>query len=59
MQVSEVKAAGKNQFKCYNCRLVFANKEGDWHNWDQMQVHLCRDCDKTTKKTPQRSHSKY
>jgi hypothetical protein len=45
---------GRNQFKCFHCRLVFAQKDGDWHNWDQMQVHLCRTCDKLTEGKPQR-----
>jgi hypothetical protein len=47
---------GKNQFKCFHCRHVFAKKDGDWFNWDQMQVHLCNTCDKSTKQTPQRSY---
>ncbi|MBC7692719.1 MAG: hypothetical protein H7222_13235 [Methylotenera sp.] len=49
--------AGKNQFKCFVCRNIFANKDGDWFNWDQMQVHLCRTCEKSTQKDIPRSHS--
>ncbi|MGZ6311263.1 MAG: hypothetical protein ACXWPM_01415 [Bdellovibrionota bacterium] len=46
--------AGKNQFRCFHCRNVFANRDGDWFNWDQMQVHLCRKCDKATVGKPER-----
>ena len=45
----------KKQFKCFQCRLVFAQRDGDWFTWDHMQVHLCRACDKLTEKNPERS----
>ncbi len=45
----------KKQFKCFHCRLIFAQVDGDWVNWAQMQVHLCNDCDVLTKKKPERS----
>jgi hypothetical protein len=45
---------GRNQFRCFHCRLIFAQKDGDWFDWDQMQVHLCRTCDKLTENRPQR-----
>jgi len=44
----------KGQFKCYSCRKIYPNRDGDWHNWEQMQVHLCRNCEKTTKENGQR-----
>jgi hypothetical protein len=56
MQNTESKP-GKNQFKCFHCRLIFANKDGDWFHWNDMQVHLCRSCDKLTEKKPERSKS--
>jgi hypothetical protein len=54
MQNSTLKP-GKNQFKCFHCRLIFANKDGDWFHWEDMQVHLCKACDKLTEKKPERS----
>jgi hypothetical protein len=39
----------KQEFKCFHCRLVFKRKDGDWFNWEHMQVHLCRGCEKKTK----------
>lgn len=45
----------KNQFRCFHCRLVFAQRDGDWFNWDSMQVHLCKPCDKKTENRPERS----
>ncbi|HUP56677.1 MAG TPA: hypothetical protein VM598_04435 [Bdellovibrionota bacterium] len=44
----------RNQFKCFQCRKVFAQRDGDWINWNQMQVHLCRGCDKLTTERPER-----
>ncbi len=55
MKTFQLKTA-KNQFKCFCCRLVFSQRDGDWFDWDQMQVHLCRSCDKLTEKKPQRLH---
>jgi hypothetical protein len=49
---------GRNQFKCFQCRVIFSNKDGDWFHWDSMQVHLCRKCDKETEKKPERSHKR-
>lgn len=49
---------GKNQFKCFQCRKIHSNREGDWVNWDSMQVHLCRVCDAATANAVQRSHDK-
>ncbi len=53
MQTPEIKP-GKNEFKCYNCRLVFVKRDGNWFDWGSMQVHLCRRCDKATAEQPQR-----
>jgi hypothetical protein len=47
---------GRNQFRCFHCRLIFAQRDGEWFDWNQMQVHLCRSCDKITEKEPQRLH---
>jgi hypothetical protein len=44
----------KNQFKCFECRMVFAQRDGDWYGWNQIEVHLCRDCSKLTEKRPER-----
>jgi phage FluMu protein Com len=44
----------KNQFRCFHCRRVFAQRDGDWINWDSMQVHLCNSCNKLTAKRPER-----
>lgn len=45
----------KNQFKCFHCRLVFSKREGDWFDWDKMQVNLCKPCDKSTEERPERA----
>ncbi len=50
-----VSSIGKNQFKCFHCRHLFNKKDGQWMNWEQMQVMLCKDCDKVTAKAPERS----
>ncbi len=50
----EPKKLAKNKFKCFQCRLIFAQKDGDWFIWDSMQVHLCRDCDKLRVQRSQR-----
>jgi hypothetical protein len=55
--LSEAKA-GKNQFKCFVCRGIHPNKDGNWHDWEQMQVHLCRACDKSTQGNQARGHTK-
>lgn len=55
MQMTQSKLA-KNQFKCFQCRKVFASKNGDWFNWNTMQVHLCEPCQKVTKDKPERNH---
>ncbi len=47
----------KNQFRCFLCRLVFAQRDGDWHDWESMQVHLCRACEKLTRQRPERLHA--
>jgi len=47
----------KNHFKCFHCRRVVAQRDGDWFNWDSMQVHLCRPCEKVTKGKTERSHA--
>jgi hypothetical protein len=46
---------GKGQFKCFVCRKIFQNKDGDWLTWNNMEVHLCRVCEKATKGKPERS----
>lgn len=38
----------KSHFKCFNCRLVTSRRDGDWVNWNEMQVHLCPPCVKAT-----------
>jgi hypothetical protein len=45
----------RNQFKCFQCRLVFLQRDGEWFNWESMQVHLCKDCDKLTEERPERA----
>ena len=58
MELTPVKSAGKNQFKCFQCRAIFANRDGDWFDWDGMQVHLCRQCDKSTRASSERAKKK-
>lgn len=48
----------KNQFRCFQCRLTFAQRDGDWFVWDEMQVHLCRRCNKVTLDRPERAHDR-
>jgi hypothetical protein len=50
----EERKPGKNEFKCFQCRNITSSKEGDWHSWNAMEVHLCRVCDKTTQNRPER-----
>lgn len=45
---------GKNEFRCYHCRRVLPKKDGDWFNWNHMQVHLCNACNKATASRPER-----
>ncbi len=45
---------GRNQFKCYHCGLIFQSKDGNWYNWNTMEVHLCFSCEKITKNMPER-----
>ncbi len=45
---------GKGQFKCFHCRQFFPNKDGDWHHWKNMEVILCRTCEKLTHNHPER-----
>jgi hypothetical protein len=47
--------AGRNQFKCFQCRKIFATKDGEWRDWNEMQVHLCFGCDKQTLDKPERN----
>ena len=46
--------AGRGQFRCYQCRQIFQMKEGDWHPWNTMEVHLCQACDRSTQERPER-----
>ncbi|MGK5088010.1 hypothetical protein WDW86_10675 [Bdellovibrionota bacterium FG-2] len=55
LQTAPVSTLGKNQIRCYHCRLVFPKKDGRWFNWEQMQVNLCHKCDKATEKQPERT----
>lgn len=45
---------GRGQFRCFRCRKVFPMKDGDWHHWKAMEVHLCVACDKDTRNAPER-----
>ena len=54
MPAVTVQKLPKNRFKCFHCRHVFAQRDGDWYDWSGIQVHLCRPCEKTTDKTPER-----
>lgn len=54
MQTTTTAKPGKNQFKCFSCRLIFASRDGDWFDWDHMQVHLCHKCDRQTAAVPER-----
>jgi len=47
----------RNHFRCYNCRNVFAQRDGEWFHWDSMQVHLCNSCNKKTESRPERARS--
>lgn len=53
--LSVVRKLPKNHFRCFHCRLVFAQRDGDWFNWQTMQVHLCKPCEKETKTRPERA----
>jgi hypothetical protein len=47
----------KNKFKCFQCRAIFPQQQGEWIDWDSMQVHLCHGCNKLTKLKPERSEA--
>jgi hypothetical protein len=51
---TEERKPGRNEFKCFNCRTIFSNKDGDWYAWNSMEVHLCNPCDKLTKNKAER-----
>jgi hypothetical protein len=55
MNSNPAKQLSKGQFKCFECRSVFAQRDGDWHPWDHMQVHLCRGCERKTQQRPERA----
>ncbi|MEK6577903.1 MAG: hypothetical protein AABZ55_01635, partial [Bdellovibrionota bacterium] len=44
----------RGQLKCFQCRKAFPSKEGDWLNWKNMQVFLCKICDRATQGRPER-----
>ena len=48
---------GKGQFKCFHCRNIYPQKDGSWHHWNSMEVHLCKTCDRTTKERAERRAS--
>jgi hypothetical protein len=49
------KTPGRGQFKCFQCRKIFQMKDGDWHLWKSMEVHLCLQCEKLTRDKPERN----
>jgi hypothetical protein len=52
--VSSAPKIGKGQFKCFHCRKVYLQKDGDWHRWQSMEVHLCKGCESKTRTSPER-----
>lgn len=38
----------KIQMKCHQCRLDCLPKNGDWHDSQDGQIFLCRDCEKVS-----------
>jgi hypothetical protein len=52
-QTTTLPKIGRNQFRCFHCRLVFAQKDGDWFDWNHKQIHLCRKCEKVKAKSPE------
>ncbi len=48
MMIRPARKFPKNQFKCFHCRELFTQRDGNWFDWNQMQVHLCHSCDKLT-----------
>lgn len=57
METTTTTKLTKNQFKCFQCRLVFAQKDGDWFDRGNMQVHLCRGCEKQAKAKEKSAHA--
>jgi hypothetical protein len=47
----------KNQFRCFNCKSVFAQRDGNWFDWGDMQVHLCHQCDRMTRNAEERARN--
>lgn len=56
MKPTTTAAMSKSQFRCFHCRLVVSRREGNWFDWDTMQVHLCPACDKATRGFSERTH---
>lgn len=56
--VAPERKMAKGTFKCFHCRGTFTSKDGDWYDWNQMQVHLCHSCEKATVKDPARPKAK-
>jgi hypothetical protein len=56
-ETSNEPKAGKGQFKCYKCRKIYQARDGDWYNWESMEVHLCHKCEKETKGKDERSNT--
>ena len=44
----------KGQFRCFKCRKTFLMREGNWHRWEQMEVHLCIACERLTRGAAER-----
>lgn len=53
-QITLTNPIPKGHFKCFHCRTITPNKSGDWVDWDGMQVHLCKPCDKKTAQKAER-----
>ena len=45
----------KTHFRCFHCRNVHARRDGAWHDWQNMQVHLCPKCERATQGRPERA----
>jgi hypothetical protein len=44
-----ISSVGKGQLRCFKCRAVCAMKDGNWHDYKNQQVFLCKTCGKAEK----------
>ena len=57
MRTPRLTSKPKSHFNCFYCKLSTPRLDGNWVNWNEMQVHLCPKCDRLTKHNVERAPS--